>query len=196
MRAVEEAINPYLEQDRDLTDPDSARVFFTRAALPAVHHVAAGGEEPGGVRRHALYYPAKAGLRHGGWPSCSPGQDEAAADDPAQPRRRAAPSSSATTSCVRLIDVAGALDAATPSPSLGLAGAGKAAELRPAARRPGDRRRAAPCRRNATTDRLLPRAPDMDLVTDRRRRTPDAPARQRPRAPAAAAVDHTRRNQP
>ncbi|MBO0912817.1 SchA/CurD-like domain-containing protein, partial [Streptomyces laculatispora] len=29
VRAVEEALNPYLEQDRDLADPDSARMFFT-----------------------------------------------------------------------------------------------------------------------------------------------------------------------
>ncbi|MDO0927122.1 SchA/CurD-like domain-containing protein [Streptomyces sp. TG1A-8] len=57
VRAVEEAINPYLEQDRDLNDPESARVFFTRAALPAVHHVRA-EEQPEGVRQ-ALLYPAR-----------------------------------------------------------------------------------------------------------------------------------------
>ncbi|MFG2332350.1 SchA/CurD-like domain-containing protein, partial [Streptomyces sp. NPDC048604] len=62
VRAVEEAVNPYLEQDRDLTDPESARVFFTRAALPAVHHVASARPvPPGGLRRHALYYPAREG---------------------------------------------------------------------------------------------------------------------------------------
>ena len=38
VRAVEEAINPYLEQSRDLNDPLAARDFFMRAALPAVHH--------------------------------------------------------------------------------------------------------------------------------------------------------------
>ncbi|MEU6463627.1 SchA/CurD-like domain-containing protein [Streptomyces sp. NPDC046976] len=59
VRAVEEAINPYLEQDRDLEDQESARLFFTRAALPAVHHVMA-DDRPEGTRR-ALYYPAKAG---------------------------------------------------------------------------------------------------------------------------------------
>ncbi|NKQ29369.1 SchA/CurD-like domain-containing protein, partial [Streptomyces galbus] len=58
VRAVEEAINPYLEQDRDLDDPDSARVFFTRAALPAVHHVTVEQEDPT-AERHALFYPAR-----------------------------------------------------------------------------------------------------------------------------------------
>ncbi|MFB0619974.1 SchA/CurD-like domain-containing protein [Streptomyces sp. AGS-58] len=82
VRAVEEAINPYLEQQRDLDDQESARVFFTRAALPAVHHVSA-DELPEG-ERHALYYPARPGsgmqlaellARH----------DEEAAEDPNSP---------------------------------------------------------------------------------------------------------------
>ncbi|WP_441245102.1 SchA/CurD-like domain-containing protein [Kitasatospora sp. McL0602] len=60
VRAVEEAINPYLEQDRDLGDPESARAFFMHAALPAVHHVAADGE-PGAVTRYALLYPVRPG---------------------------------------------------------------------------------------------------------------------------------------
>ncbi|MDI5961731.1 SchA/CurD-like domain-containing protein [Streptomyces sp. SL13] len=60
VRAVEEAINPYLEQERDLSDPRSARDFFARAALPAVHHV--GPRQPmGEVIRHALHYPVKPG---------------------------------------------------------------------------------------------------------------------------------------
>ena len=59
VRAVEEAVNPYLEQDRDLDDPESARVFFTRAALPAVHHVTAERQE-GPAERYALSYPVKA----------------------------------------------------------------------------------------------------------------------------------------
>ncbi|WP_406460552.1 antibiotic biosynthesis monooxygenase [Streptomyces sp. NBC_01622] len=82
VRAVEEAINPYLEQDRDLNDQESARVFFTRAALPAVHHVTA--EERAEGERHALHYPAR--------PGCGmrlaellAQQDEAAAEDPASP---------------------------------------------------------------------------------------------------------------
>jgi len=34
VRAVEEAINPYLEEARDFSDPTSVRAFFARAALP------------------------------------------------------------------------------------------------------------------------------------------------------------------
>ncbi|MEU1177024.1 SchA/CurD-like domain-containing protein [Streptomyces sp. NPDC005820] len=83
VRAVEEAINPYLEQDRDLDDPDSARVFFTRAALPAVHHVAADQEDPK-AERHALFYPAKAGSGLE-LARLLAEQDEAAADDPKCP---------------------------------------------------------------------------------------------------------------
>ncbi|MFJ9346278.1 SchA/CurD-like domain-containing protein [Streptomyces sp. NPDC101237] len=82
VRAVEEAINPYLEQDRDLNDQESARIFFTRAALPAVHHVVA--EELVDGDRHALYYPAR--------PGCGmrlaellAQHDEAAAEDSASP---------------------------------------------------------------------------------------------------------------
>ncbi|MEV5176325.1 SchA/CurD-like domain-containing protein [Streptomyces flaveolus] len=77
VRAVEEAINPYLEQERDLNDQESARVFFTRAALPAVHHVTV--DELAEGERQALYYPAR--------PDCGmrlaellAQQDEAAAD--------------------------------------------------------------------------------------------------------------------
>ncbi|MFI0815239.1 SchA/CurD-like domain-containing protein [Streptomyces sp. NPDC021098] len=65
VRAVEEAINPYLEEARDLDDPESAREFFMRAALHAVHHQArtnaAESEPAGAVRRHALLYPVKEG---------------------------------------------------------------------------------------------------------------------------------------
>ncbi|MFF3377196.1 SchA/CurD-like domain-containing protein [Streptomyces sp. NPDC002680] len=126
VRAVEEAINPYLEQDRDLSDPDSARVFFTRAALPAVHHVVSGDKAPAGLRRHALYYPAKEGrgmdlarlLAH---------QDEAAADDPASPVYGSTVFQRDDI-VVRLVDLTGELDA-DPIASLGLKGSGKAAEL-------------------------------------------------------------------
>ncbi|GAA3109062.1 SchA/CurD-like domain-containing protein [Streptomyces echinatus] len=82
VRAVEEAINPYLEQERDLNDQESARVFFTRAALPAVHHVTADELTEG--ERQALYYPAKpgAGMRLA---ELLAQQDEAAADDTDSP---------------------------------------------------------------------------------------------------------------
>ncbi|WP_225822643.1 SchA/CurD-like domain-containing protein [Streptomyces naphthomycinicus] len=82
VRAVEEAINPYLEQERDLDDQESARLFFTRAALPAVHHVTADELTEG--ERQALYYPARPG---GGMQLAEllAQQDEAAADDPDSP---------------------------------------------------------------------------------------------------------------
>lgn len=105
VRAVEEALNPHLELSRDLTDPESARAFFTRAAMPAVHHVARGGREPANVRRHALYYPARA--------SCGmvlarliSQLDEAAANDPASPVYRSTVFHRDDI-VVRLIDVSG-----------------------------------------------------------------------------------------
>ncbi|WP_030251312.1 MULTISPECIES: SchA/CurD-like domain-containing protein [unclassified Streptomyces] len=87
VRAVEEALNPHLELSRDLTDPASARAFFIRAAMPAVHHVTRGGAEPAGLRRHALYYPAREGCGMVLAKLLSQ-QDETAADDPASPVHR------------------------------------------------------------------------------------------------------------
>lgn len=64
VRAVEEALNPYLEEDRDLTDQTSARAFFARAALPAVEHAAdpagAGAEGAAGLTRYAFLHPVQA----------------------------------------------------------------------------------------------------------------------------------------
>ncbi|MET9776487.1 SchA/CurD-like domain-containing protein [Streptomyces sp. NPDC006367] len=126
VRAVEEAVNPYLEQDRDLSDPESARVFYTRAALPAVHHVTAGREEPA-AERHALSYPAR--------PGCGTRlarllaqRDEAAADDPGSPVLRST-IFQRDDIVVRLIDVRGGLDACDPAVALGLPDTGQAAEL-------------------------------------------------------------------
>ncbi|MCF3962399.1 SchA/CurD-like domain-containing protein [Streptomyces fuscigenes] len=82
VQAVEEAINPYLELERDLSDPLSARTFFTRAALPMVHHLTAPGHDLADVTRHGLYYQAKEG-RGMALAQFLAGQDEAAADDPA-----------------------------------------------------------------------------------------------------------------
>ncbi|MBB4899663.1 heme-degrading monooxygenase HmoA [Streptomyces griseostramineus] len=126
VRVVEDAINPYLEQDRDLSEPDSARVFFTRAALPAMQHVTAGRPEPAHLRRHMLYYPAVAGrglelarfLAH---------QDEAAANDPDSPVY-ASTVFQREDVVTRLIDVTGELDL-DPAAALGVKGPGKAAEL-------------------------------------------------------------------
>jgi heme-degrading monooxygenase HmoA len=126
VQAVEEAINPYLEQDRDLSDSDSARVFFTRAALPAMQHVVAGRPEPADLRRHMLYYPAMTGhglelarfLAH---------QDEAAANDPDSPVY-ASTVFQRDDIVVRMIDVTGELDL-DPAAALGIRAPGKAAEL-------------------------------------------------------------------
>ena len=79
------------------TDPDSARMFFTRAALPAVHHVTSGPARPrrasGGTRSSTR--PRRAAAWR--WPGCSPSRTRR---PPTTRRARstAAPSSSATTS--------------------------------------------------------------------------------------------------
>ncbi|MFF4648650.1 SchA/CurD-like domain-containing protein [Streptomyces sp. NPDC001380] len=61
VRAVEEAINPHLEQPRDFADPASVRSFFARAALPAAHHAEAPDADRAEVRRRALLYPVRRG---------------------------------------------------------------------------------------------------------------------------------------
>ena len=166
VRAVEEAINPYLEQDRDLDDPESARLFFTRAALPAVHHVTAEREDPA-AERHALYYPAR--------PGCGmrlaellATQDEAAADDPHSPVLRST-IFQRDDIVVRLIDARGGLDATDPALSLGLSDPARAAEFAeflddsPSAGAPAPKKGDPPRLRGLVR---------MDLVTDRR--SPDA----------------------
>ncbi|RFC76863.1 SchA/CurD-like domain-containing protein [Streptomyces sp. AcE210] len=126
VRAVEEAINPYLEQHRDLTDADSARVFFTRAALPAVHHVVSDVPVPRDLRRHALYYPAKKG-RGMDLARLLAEQDAAAADEPGNPVYGSTVFQRDDI-VVRLIDITGELDS-DPVASLGLKGAKKSEEL-------------------------------------------------------------------
>ncbi|MEU3411148.1 MULTISPECIES: SchA/CurD-like domain-containing protein [unclassified Streptomyces] len=115
VRAVEEAINPYLEQERDLDDQESARVFFTRAALPAVHHVTA--EELTEGERLARYYPARPG---GGMRLAEllAQQDEAAADDPDSPVLRSTIFQRDDV-VVRLLDVRPGLGARAASPEPG-----------------------------------------------------------------------------
>ncbi|MGW1955467.1 SchA/CurD-like domain-containing protein [Streptomyces sp. NPDC001920] len=126
VRAVEEALNPHLEQHRDLTDPESARAFFVRAAMPAVHHVARGGPEPDGITRHALYYPAREGCGMALARLLSR-QDETAAADPASPVHRSTVFQREDI-VVRLIDVTG--DPETdPVRALGVHGPRKAAVL-------------------------------------------------------------------
>jgi hypothetical protein len=166
VRAVEEAINPYLEQQRDLNDPESARLFFTRAALPAVHHVTAEQEDPE-AERHALYYPAR--------PGCGmqlaellAQQDEAAADDPGSPVLRSTIFQRDDV-VVRLIDVRGGLDAADPVLSLGLPDAGQAVKLTTFLDGAVGAGATAPEDDGLARFRELAR---MELVTDRR--SPDA----------------------
>lgn len=160
VRALEEAINPYLEQDRDLSDPGSARMFFTRAALPAVHHVAAGGRESADVRRHALFYPAKDGCGMA-LARLLAGQDEAAVDDPTSPIEGSTVFQRDDI-VVRLLDLCGPLDA-RPALALGVEGGHKAAVL---ARLLDSAKDGVP-----TTDqeisRFLARS-EMRLITDRR----------------------------
>ncbi|MER6203064.1 SchA/CurD-like domain-containing protein [Streptomyces sp. NPDC001586] len=153
VRAVEEAINPYLEQDRNLNDPESARMFFMRAALPAVHHIAATESDPADVQRHAVFYPAK--------PGCGAAlakflarQDEAAAHRPKSPVR----SSSIFQRddiVVRLIDVRGPLDA-QPDITFGISGPRKEAVLARLTAAPGGRVRPAHHTMNLITDRRAP----------------------------------------
>ncbi|OQR62846.1 protein in whiE locus [Streptomyces maremycinicus] len=164
VRAVEEAINPHLEQDRDLNDPESARVFFTRAALPAVHHVTA-EQQDARAERYALYYPTRAdrGMKLA---ELLARQDEAAADDPRSPVLRSTIFQRDDV-VVRLIDVRGGLDAADPGQALGLSDPKQVAELTTLDAGAADA--------SASADGRLARFLElarMDLVTDRR--SPDA----------------------
>ncbi|MBZ6227905.1 SchA/CurD-like domain-containing protein [Streptomyces olivaceus] len=126
VRAVEEALDPYVEQERDLRDPRSARRFFTRAAMPAVHHVAA-VRTPGArradrpVRRLGLFYP----VRSGAGPELArllARQDASAARTPDGPVR-AATVFHRDDLVVRLVDVDGDPEEA-PALVLGLDGDG------------------------------------------------------------------------
>jgi heme-degrading monooxygenase HmoA len=163
VRAVEEALNPYLELSRDLTDPESARAFFIRAAMPAVHHVTRGGPEPAELRRHALFYPAREGCGMALARLLSQ-QDETAADDPAGPVHRSTVFHRDDI-VVRLIDMPG--DPETdPVRALGVHGPRKAAVL--ARLLEGAALGVeGPLTSERDVTRLLTHA-DMTLVTDRR----------------------------
>jgi heme-degrading monooxygenase HmoA len=84
VRAVEEAINAYLEEPRDFSDPVSVRTFFARAALPAVHHVQAMSWPTGRVTRRGFLYPVRPG-RGAAATRLFHDLDGAAAADPAEP---------------------------------------------------------------------------------------------------------------
>lgn len=101
-------------------------MFFTRAALPAVHHVAADGPELCDVRRHALYYPAKEGCGMA-LARLLAKQDEAMADSHESPIHGST-IFQRDDIVVRLVDVNGPLDA-RPDLALGVSGSRKAATL-------------------------------------------------------------------
>jgi hypothetical protein len=67
IRAVEEALNPYLEQPRDLTGPDSIRRFLAEAQMERVHdrhtpeHLLPEVPPERRGQRLALLYPVRAG---------------------------------------------------------------------------------------------------------------------------------------
>ena len=84
VRAVEEAINPYLEQARDFSDPTSVRAFFARAALPAVHHVQATTGPADEATRWGFLYPVRPGYGATALRLFAD-LDRAAAGDPGQP---------------------------------------------------------------------------------------------------------------
>ncbi len=84
VRAVEEAINPYLEQARDFSSPTSVRAFFARAALPAVHHVQAVAGPAGEATRWGFLYPIRPGYGTTAMRLFAD-LDQAAAVDPDQP---------------------------------------------------------------------------------------------------------------
>ncbi|WP_046780687.1 SchA/CurD-like domain-containing protein [Streptomyces yangpuensis] len=160
VRALEEAINPYLEQDRDLSDPGSARTFFTRAALPAVHHVAAGSGEGTELERHALFYPAKKGCGTE-LARLLAAQDEAAVDDASSPIE-ASTVFQRDDVVVRLLDLRGPHDA-RPALTLGVEGGHKAAVL---ARLLDSAKDGVPTTHQEIS-RFLERS-EMRLITDRR----------------------------
>ncbi|MEU1411348.1 SchA/CurD-like domain-containing protein [Streptomyces sp. NPDC005731] len=125
VRAVEEAINPYLEEERDLNDAEAARVFFTRAAVPAVHHVT-GGQDCPEAERYALHYPAKDG-RGMELARLLARQDEAAAEDPRSPICGST-IFHRDDIVVRLIDVKDSLES-EPALSLGLTETAQVSQL-------------------------------------------------------------------
>jgi hypothetical protein len=177
VRAVEEAINPYLEEARDLNDPLAARDFFMRAALPAVYHHARAAGQPAGKgagagkraeqsagepERYAFVYPVR--------PGCGAAlaeflsrQDESAMDDATSPLVRSTVFQR-DDRVVRMVDVTVAPQA-NPAAALGITGPRAGAVLARLVRaapdlRDDDGRQAAIARWELTsiTDRRSPQA--------------------------------------
>jgi heme-degrading monooxygenase HmoA len=119
VRAVEEAINPYLEEARDLNDPLAARDFFMRAALPAAHHHARARQPAEEPDRHAFHYPVR--------PGCGASvaeflarQDRSAVDDITSPLVRST-IFQVDDRVVRMVDLTGPPQA-DPATALGTVG--------------------------------------------------------------------------
>ncbi|MFC0599229.1 SchA/CurD-like domain-containing protein [Streptomyces palmae] len=121
VRAVEEALNPHLVEERDLDDPVSAREFFQRAALPSVHHWAMSGLLPRGIRRHALLYPVREGCGTAVATLLARQDELAAARYATDPMVVASTIFQRDDRVVRLIDVAGPLER-RPAVAAGVAG--------------------------------------------------------------------------
>ncbi|WP_354644043.1 SchA/CurD-like domain-containing protein [Kitasatospora camelliae] len=126
VRAVEEAINPYLEEARDLGDPLAARDFFMRAALPAVQHHARSAEPAREAVRHAFCYPVRTGCG-AATAELLARQDSEAVDDPASPVVRSTVFQRADR-VVRVVDLTVDPEA-DPQAALGIAGPRAAAVL-------------------------------------------------------------------
>lgn len=110
VRAVEDAINPHLEEARDFSDPTSIRSFFARAALPAVHHVQAtpvqassGSGSAGELTRLGFLYPVRPG-RGAAAMRLFADLDRAAAQDP-DPRLASSTLFMREDLLVRVVDV-------------------------------------------------------------------------------------------
>ncbi|MEY9928083.1 heme-degrading monooxygenase HmoA [Catenulispora sp. GP43] len=165
VRAVEEAVNPYLEEARDLNDPLAAKDFFMRAALPAVRHNTrdAGskrsrtkaGKEP---VRHAFVYPVRPGSGEA-VAEYLDRQDRAAVADAASPLVRSTIFQRGDR-VVRMVDMTVPADA-DPAAALGVAGPRAGAVL-------SRLLRAAPDLREEDGRRAALASWELTSVTDRR----------------------------
>ncbi|MFJ9774910.1 SchA/CurD-like domain-containing protein [Kitasatospora sp. NPDC101157] len=126
VRAVEEELNPYLEEARQLGDPQSARAFFAKAALPARHQAIASSPASGRLHRHAVLYPVRPG-RGQAVAELLFDHDNLATADPTGPVA-AATVFQRDDIVVRLVDLRVPAEA-DPAAALGVAGDQEAAEL-------------------------------------------------------------------
>ncbi|MFJ2775003.1 SchA/CurD-like domain-containing protein [Kitasatospora sp. NPDC087315] len=126
VRSVEAELNPHLEEARQLGDPQSARAFFARAALPAGHQAVAGSPTAGRLHRHAVLYPVKPGSGQAVADLLAAYDDEATAD-PTGPVVTGTVFHRDDT-VVRLVDLRVPAEA-DPAAALGVAGEREAAAL-------------------------------------------------------------------